>query len=305
MKKNSVSKNIFMNLQEACNKLPPPAIIFLFLFFVVAFLSTLLALLHISFVNPSTGELMAVKSFFTPTGLYWYLDTMISNFVNFAPLGPVLVMTVAVGFCKRTGLLEVLMKVNMRNIPGFIVPYAVAFISVMGNIASDSAIIIIPPLAGLLYLSSGRHPSAGMMTSYLATQSGFCANLIVSGSDALITSVSQKTIDDYLGSGVLELDVTCNWYFMAASTLLCTLIIGFCSTKIIEPALGSYTVSPRLRKREAAEAGPLEIKAMKWAGSFPCSLYHSCDLRLCLGASGDHRGAGGYTGPRIYRFLSS
>lgn len=65
-------------------------------------------------------------------------------------------------------------------------PFAVAFIGTLGNIASDTAMIIIPPLAALLYLSVGKHPVVGMIVGYAGAQAGTAANLMIAGTDSLI-----------------------------------------------------------------------------------------------------------------------
>ena len=91
-------------IEAACNKLPNPAIIFMFLFVITAVVSLLLSALNVAVVNPASAETIRVKNFFSVDGLYWFLTNMILNFTSFPPLGLVLVMTVAVGFCEESGL---------------------------------------------------------------------------------------------------------------------------------------------------------------------------------------------------------
>jgi aminobenzoyl-glutamate transport protein len=108
----------FLNgVESLCNKLPQPAIIFMFLFVYIAVLSLILSLLHVSVVNPSDQQTIAVQNFFSVQGLYWFLDNMVTNFTSF------------------------------------------------------------PPLAGLLFLAAGKHPIAGMICGYAASQAGFAAML--------------------------------------------------------------------------------------------------------------------------------
>ena len=71
--------------------------------------------------------------------------------------------------------------------------------------------------------------------------------------------LTNQSIDGFLGkAGAFGVDVTCNWYFMVASTFLCALVIGFVSEKIVEPRFGKYegpgadetavAISPESRK---------------------------------------------------------
>ena len=83
---------------------------------------------------------------------------LVSNFSGFAPLGLVITMTLAIGFCEESGLLISLLRRSMHNVPPGIVPYLVAFVGVMGNIASDTAAVVIPPLAALVYIGVGKNP---------------------------------------------------------------------------------------------------------------------------------------------------
>ena len=98
------------HIEKACNKLPSPGIIFLFLFALTAVLSLILGLAGVAVKHPASGEVLQVRSFFSRDGLYWFLEHMISNFTSFAPLGLVLVMTAAVGFCEESGLIENLLR---------------------------------------------------------------------------------------------------------------------------------------------------------------------------------------------------
>lgn len=121
-----------------------------------------------------------------------------------------------------------------------LVSYVAAFIGILGNIASDSSAIIIPPVVGLFFLAAGRHPISGIICGYAAVQAGFTANLMVAGTDGLLQSITQQVVNDFLGEGALSVDITCNWYFMAASTFLCTFIIGFMTNHFVEKRFGVY-----------------------------------------------------------------
>ncbi len=266
--KNKTRKieNILIGVEKICDKLPPPAIMFLWLFVITAVLSLIFSLLNVTVINPASLEEVHVQNFFSREGLYWFLGNMINNFTSFPPLGLVLVMTVAVGFCEESGLIETFLNTKMRRTLPLLLPYLVAFIGIMGNIASDTAAIVIPPLAGLLFLSAGLHPVAGMICGYAACQSGFSANLMISGTDALIQGISQNVVNNFLGEGVLAVDVTCNWYFMAASTVLCTLVIGFLCNHFVNKRFDAYVPVKGLEINREKEITQAQKKALNLAG---------------------------------------
>lgn len=265
-KKESRFESILLKIEKFCDKLPQPAILFLWLFVVTAVLSFIFSLFHVSVINPAFKEEIYVRNFFSKEGLYWFLANMISNFTSFPPLGLVLIMTVAVGFCEESGLIETILSVRTKHILPVLLPYIVAFIGIMGNVASDTACIIIPPLAGLIFYSAGLHPVAGVICGYASCQSGFSANLLVSGTDALLQGISQGAVNDFLGEGVLTVDITCNWYFLAASTVLCTLVIGFLCNHLVNKRFGKYIIPEGLELSKEKEVTDKEKKALVWSG---------------------------------------
>lgn len=240
-KETKTKRSIFLGwIEEVCNKLPQPGILFIYLFWFTAVLSFVLSKLNVMVINPATEKTVQVQNFFSVGGLYWFLGNLITNFTSFPPLGMVLVMTAAVGMCEESGLIETLLNEKMKHTIPMLVPYVAAFIGILGNIASDSSAIIIPPMVGLFFLAAGRHPISGIICGYAAVQAGFTANLMIAGTDGLLQSITQQVTDDFLGEGVLTVDITCNWYFMAASTLLCTFIIGFMTNHFVETKFGTF-----------------------------------------------------------------
>ncbi len=232
----------FLNtIETVCNKLPPPAILFVVLFIIVAIIGAIMTSTGFSLINPATNKAVVSQNLFSKEGVTWLLSNLVKNFTGFAPLGLVITMTMAIGFCEEAGLLEAMLRGSMRNVPPNVVPYLVAFLGTCGNIASDTAMIVIPPLAALAYIGVGKHPVVGMMVGYVGAQAGFTANLLVAGTDSLLQGLTNQALDAFLGkAGLFAVDVTCNWYFMFVSTFLCALVIGWVSIHLIEPRFGKY-----------------------------------------------------------------
>ena len=151
----------FMNLVErVCNRLPPPAILFCLLFVLTALLGALFTEMGVHLENPATHHIVTAQNFFSKAGIQWLLTNMVKNFTGFAPLGLVITMTMAIGFCEESGLLVSLLNRSMRRVPTALVPYLIAFVGTLGNIASDTAAVVIPPL-GALVLSWRQKASCG------------------------------------------------------------------------------------------------------------------------------------------------
>jgi aminobenzoyl-glutamate transport protein len=67
---------------------------------------------------------------------------------------------------------------------------------------------------------------------------GFTANLLIVTTDVLLSGISTeaaKTIDAAMHVSVID-----NWYFMASSVIVLTIVGGLITDKIIEPRLGKW-----------------------------------------------------------------
>ena len=239
--KGSLLDRFLNTVERVCNRLPPPAILFCILFVITAVVGAICTQAGFALENPASHKIVTSQNFFTKAGIQWLLTTLVKNFTGFAPLGLVITMTLAIGFCEESGMLAALLRRCMKGVPPSLVPFIVAFLGVCGNIASDTAMVVIPPLAAVAYIGVRKHPVVGMMVSFAGAEAGFGANLMIAGTDSLLQGLTNQAIDGFFGkAGVFAVDVTCNWYFMFASTFLCALIIALVSIKIVEPRFGVY-----------------------------------------------------------------
>ena len=267
-------------LERACNKLPPPAILFIYLFVIVAILGCIFNLLGVSVINPAKNEPVYAKNLFSSEGLIWLISNMVKNFTGFAPLGLVLTMTLAIGMCEESGLIRALLTDKMKNIPPVILPFVIAFVGTCGNLASDTAMVVIPPIAAILYLAAGKHPVVGMICGYAGAQAGFSANLMIAGTDSLLQGITNTALDGFLGEGVYKVDVTCNWIFMFASTFMCALVIGWVCNWIVDKRFGKYEPTEEVKaEMSLEEISADEKKGLRWAG-ISCLIYLALILVL-------------------------
>lgn len=233
-------KKGFLNFIEKWgNRLPDPFFIFVYLAVFVVLLSWLVSSLGTTVVHPGTGEELAIQSIVSGEGIRYILAETINNFTGFAPLGLVLVMMLGIGLAERVGLMETAIKKSILNAPKSLITYAVIFTGIMGNLASDAAFILVPPLAAMVFASVGRHPLAGLAAGFAGTGAGFTANILITGTDALLSGISTeaaRTIDDTIV--VTPVD---NWYFMSASVIVMAIVGAIITEKLVEPRLGKYT----------------------------------------------------------------
>src|SRR5690625_129568 len=201
-------------------------------------LSWVFSLFGATVVHPGTGEEMPINSLVSAEGLEYILTSMLDNFTGFAPLGLVLAMMLGIGLAEKVGLLAYAIRKTILKSPPALITYTVVFVGILGNLASDAAIVLIPPLAAIVFYKIGRHPLAGLAAGYAGAGAGFTANLFVASTDALLAGISTEAaaiIDDTIVITPVD-----NWFFNIVSVFVLTIVGGLITTRFIEPRLGEY-----------------------------------------------------------------
>ena len=183
------------------------------------------------------GSPIRPRSLLTSDGIYWLVANLVRNFINFAPLGVVLVSMLGIGVAEKTGLFGAALRYLASIVPGRALTPMVVFLGIMSNTASDAGYIVLPPLAAALYAAYGRSPVAGIAAAFAGISGGFSANLLIASTDALVAPLTEA------GARVLDPNytvlATCNWFFLAGSTFLLTLLGWFVTARIVEPRLNA------------------------------------------------------------------
>ncbi|MCE7792782.1 AbgT family transporter [Salipaludibacillus sp. CUR1] len=254
-------------VEKAGNKLPHPFMIFVYLAVAIILLSSVISLFGVSVVHPGTQEEVAIRSMLSTDGLEFMLSSMLTNFTGFAPLGLVLVMMFGIGLAQKVGLIETFMKKTILNAPKRLVTFVIIGTGVIGNLASDAAFVIIPPLAAMVFYALGRHPLAGMAAGFAGVGAGFTANIIIAGTDALLSGISTEVAQS-IDENVIVTPVD-NWFFMAASVLMLMAVGTWVTERIVEPRLGKFNeayADADAVDQKVDEPSALEIKGLKYAG---------------------------------------
>lgn len=242
-------------------KLPSPFVLFLWLFAIVAVITTIMGLFHASVTNPVSGEAVAVQGFLSADGLSWFFTSFIDNVMDFPPFGLVLVIALAVGICEASGFFPVLFKKLLMNVPSTLLTAAVIFFGMLLTCAGDAGIILVPTLAGLIFYTVGKSPVVGILAGYAATAGTFGANVIPSSYDALLyplTNQAAATIDP-----TAQVSMLSNWFFFGTSCILFTIVGTFVTVKFIEPRFGNLPCDAITEKPENKPLSDLERKGLR------------------------------------------
>ena len=246
--KKSLLDKIMDGFGKAANKLPSPLMLFIIFFVVTALFSLLFSdtLLGVTAINPSTGATVAVNNLFSKAGVVWFLTRMITNFTGYAPLGLVLVMNFGIGLCEEVGLVKTVLKKFMGGMPPMLLTIAISWVGCMGNLASDAASVIIPPMAGMLFLGAGKNPIVGFMCGRAAGGMGFHSQMLIAGTDALHQGITNSAIPIASNNPDLLVAVTCNFYFMFASCIINTIGCALVTETVVSKTFGEYKGSAKL-----------------------------------------------------------
>jgi aminobenzoyl-glutamate transport protein len=217
------------------NKLPDPAILFVWALLIVWVVSAWLAGTHADIPDPRTGKPLEVYDQLTGKALIRFLVDMVHTFVSFPPLGVVLVALLGVGVAEHTGFINALIKGMLSITPSRLITPMLLLVGIISHSAGDTGYVLVVPLGGVIFQAAGRHPLAGIVAGFAAVSGGFSANFVPSGLDPLLQGLTQSATD--FVSKTHRVDVLCNYYFMAISSVLIIGVGWFITDWIIEPRL--------------------------------------------------------------------
>jgi len=235
-------------VEQVGNRLPHPFWLFLLLTGVLAVFSELAVQLQWSATDGR--EIFVAKSLFRGAALRWFVLHMVENFGHFEPLSLVLVMLMGVSIAEGAGLIPTVMRGVAGAVPRPLIVPALFALAACGNIGSDAGVVVIPPLAAVVFRQLGRNPIVGLLVGYVGATAGFTANLFPAGTDVLAMSLTNAAT-----GGDPEISVLANWYFMIVSVFFLATLGTIVTRRLVEPRLpaaetGGGAVVPRLTADE-------------------------------------------------------
>src|SRR5699024_12272870 len=107
----------------------------------------------------------------------------------------------------------------------------------------------------------------GLAAGFAGVGSGYTANFMITGSDALLSSISTEVMES-LQSNIVVTPVD-NWYFMVISVFILSIVGAIVTEKIVDPRLGRYTGTA---KKAFTDITPIAMKRLTNA-TFPVFTY--------------------------------
>ncbi|MBH0080228.1 AbgT family transporter [Pseudoalteromonas sp. NZS11] len=231
----------FLNFVERVgNKLPDPAVIFLFAMLLIWFLSWWFSGVSFDAIDPRTGEAIIINNMLASDSLATFLSSMVKTFTGFAPLGVVLVAMLGVGVAEHSGFINTGLKLMLKVTPKKLLTPSIILVAIVSHTATDAGYVLVIPLAGVIFYAAGRHPLAGIAAAFAGVSGGFGANFIPSGIDPLLQSFTQSAAQ--IINPAITINPLNNWAFASASSLFIVALGWYITDKIIEPRLQKTAV---------------------------------------------------------------
>ena len=263
----------FLNTVEWLgNLLPHPITLFVLLSAAVIVFSAVAAYFGLQVPDPrpegasgrAADGMITVISLMNGEGLARIVNNLVKNFTNFVPLGTVLVAMLGVGVAEHSGMISAAMRGVVVAAPRRIVTLAIVFAGIMSNTAGELGYVVLIPMSAMIFHSLGRHPLAGLAAAFAGVSGGYSANLVLGTVDPLLAGITQ-TAARLIDAGY-EVGAEVNWYFMAVSTLVISVLGAVVTEKVVEPKLGKFESEADLAPCEELTLTAIEKKGLRAAG---------------------------------------
>ncbi len=253
---------ILDSIEVAGNKLPHPATLFLMMAVFVILLSGLAAWMGVQAVHPVTGEIINVNNLCSADGIRWMFTNIEKNFVEFPPLGLVLVIMVGIGVAEGAGLFTALVRLLVLKAPQRFITPAVIAAGILSHLASEVGYVVLIPLGAMIYHAIGRNPMAGFAAAFAGVSAGFGSNFLIGSVDPILAGLSTSAA--HIIDSSMYINPMVNYFFMVASAIMIVVVGTWVVDKVVEPRLGKYEGD--VEPLEIEELMPIEKKGMLWAG---------------------------------------
>jgi aminobenzoyl-glutamate transport protein len=270
-KKTGLEK-ILGTVERVGNKVPHPAVIFVWLILAVIVLSHILYLMGFSAtyesINPDTHQpeqvTTAVKSLLTGEGIRFMYSGVVANFMSFTAVGVIIVAMLGVGVAETAGLIKALIRKLVAVAPAKALTYILVLVGILSSIAADAGYLVLIPLGAAAFLSVGRNPLVGLAASFAGVASVFGVNILIKPLDGILQGITNDAI--HLMNPNVSISLTANWWFSVASVVMLAVVCGLVTDKLVEPRLGPYKAPKEVAAAEEVEvAAADDSRGLKYA----------------------------------------
>jgi aminobenzoyl-glutamate transport protein len=260
-------------IERLGNKMPHPAILFLWLCLGVIVLSQVLYWLDVkttyevvsppavpaeetyyggsvypSAVAPSDPppaeayelhtETAEIRGLLTTEGVRYLFTSFVDNFRNFSAVAIILVVMIGVGLAESAGLIGALIRKLVAVSSPSTLTLIIVLLGMISSVASDAGYLVLIPLGAAAFKSVGRHPLAGIAAAFAGVAAGFGVNFLITPIDGILTEITNDA--SALVTQDAEIDLAANLYFGIGSAILVVALCTLVTSRLVEGRLGTY-----------------------------------------------------------------
>src|SRR4051794_19017241 len=292
-------ERVLNGIERLGNRMPDPAILFLWLCLGVIVLSQALAWLDVKatyevvapppvpaqetyyggsgdpvYVTPHEQEpaesykvrteTTEVKGLLTVDGVRFLFTSFVDNFRNFAAVAIILVVMIGVGLAEAAGLIGALIRRLVAASSPAMLTFIIVLLGMISSVASDAGYIVLIPLGAAAFLSVGRNPIAGIAAAFAGVAAGFGVNFLITPLDGVLTEITNDAAG--LAHENANIDLAANLFFGIASALFVTVVLTFITARFVESRIGPWDPAEagEAEEEEALDAAA-EAKGLRFA----------------------------------------
>ncbi len=256
-------------VERAGNKVPHPAVLFFLLMVLVIVLSVVLQWRGVSVsyerINSQTHEVetatTGVRSLLSADGVRFIFTSVVPNFINFGPVGIILVAMIGVGLAERSGLIGALIRKIVIIAPRRLMTAIIVTLGVLSSIASDAGYLVLIPLGAAAFHSLGRHPLVGLAAAFSGVAAAFGANFLVKPIDGILAEMTNDAV--HIVDPSQSIALTANFYFGIASSVVLIVVCSVVTDWVVEPRFGTYQGDSPTAQSQGLSAA--ESRGLRWA----------------------------------------
>jgi aminobenzoyl-glutamate transport protein len=196
---------------------------------------------------------VSIRSLLTTEGIRFIYSSLIPSFMGFTAVGLMIAAMIGAGVAEESGLVKTLIRKLVIVSPSWALTYILAFVGILSSIAADAGYLVLIPLAGIAFISVGRHPIAGLALGFAAVAGAFTVNMLIKPLDAVLVEFTNDAIA--LVDPNMSIGLASNLWFSIASVIVLTFVIAFITERMIEPRLGRYSPELAADKPEGEKGG--------------------------------------------------
>jgi aminobenzoyl-glutamate transport protein len=186
-------------------------------------------------VQTETAE---VRGLLTGEGVRFLFTSFVDNFRNFSALTIMLVVMIGVGLAEAAGLIGALIRRLVAVSSASSLTFIIVLLGMISSVASDAGYLVLIPLGAAAFMSVGRHPLAGIAAAFAGVAAGFGVYFLITPVDGVLTEITNDAIG--LADSNRSIDLVANLYFGIASAIVVTIIVTFITARFVEGRLGTY-----------------------------------------------------------------